>query len=1407
MQIRDGNSRYPENLAERFTLQEDAARKYEPTEERTLVLNFAEHWNRPAESKTFKRFSPFKNSLTEQFGHISFEITKTRELVTFIWSSLYRLRKKTERTVYMSHPSFYKTHAAFDEMHEVNMDNVAIRIPLAKNDLILMGDLRTYEDRKLRRKEYIVKGISILANAPHIGEKRVDTALISRVINTSIPGFYTARSDLAEGVPVEVYKGSVITGTLESDLNCLYTVSDPESVVTYLNEWKDFQAVQIQSVKENEKIGFTVECPEFITAYPLPKHVKAEKGDLILSTPDANWSRRTYRNIQPRLLAKITHRVDRRTFLGDRTYLSKFNSLAETGVKIVDPFEVLSKKKGSADAQNVRMSRMGDERLAPASVTGMPDQELIAPLRQKRDNAISEIKADIRTRSAELAERMTAEYMASEEVKAFLDSYTEGLADSIAAESEAEFGDASEGHIAEIASRHRKEKEQEVLTLKKAENSKSARSGFSKEKADRIRAVNEEYDRALMELPADSDECELTVYFEIPVRSGDSVTDEAARRTEFFRTDKHYKMVCDQTGTQTNLVRLTDALESLMRGEVANPYLASYLFPAKDRPHGTPIPIGHFFGNRFNETQKKAVEDAVNSDGLYLIQGPPGTGKTQVIAEITVQEVLRGRKVLITSQNNKAINNAFERLYRNAMVRPIRLMSEGNDSEYDIDRIVPTFYRNLSGSLRNQLDNYGRPDFQKTVGERFAEVKEIFSQYTEYREAAEESIEEIEYDEDDLRAIKQKLEDIIHDREENESRRELLRKQISTLDSFEMTAYAGDAEEIKNLFRPFVFLPSRDGSNAELERRLFGRYGYCARLMNFDEEQLADQMDLMENNRDYVSTYRRLQRAKDDKSRNELSQKLEEMIRKTGVRPDEFVLMNLFGADMPDSIPDIWDRLGRIRAATEHALNEELSAIPDSQTDEAKADKLRRELEDIEEELEDYRSDENYRKYSETQTLLSEKLQNMYYLLGLDERFSDFDTAYRILEHRVELICAVDEKGRDATRGIFEGVIAYLNKDKVEDIDRDRIARELGRYINVVGITCTADGQTSMTLDGDSFDIDVTTMGIDVVIIDEISKVPFPELLRPILSGKSIIMVGDHKQLPPIYNIQYDRFSDSVSEDLMERERRFRELYTTPVFKSLFEKAPAGSKIMLTKQYRMASQIMNVINRFYDGQLEMGCTDGEKQHRITASGPRGTVISPSNAVVFVNCKGSDTRQEGSTSYENALEAKVVSELVRMLEDGCIYGKDGQPVADCGEEDLLSMGVISPYAAQTRLIRKSTDRFYDSMHREGRRSAFRSKGEERFMVKSVDDFQGDERDVIILSLVRTSRSAFISDFRRINVAMSRARRLLILVGDAESLENEIVALSEEKKVPVYKEIIDEIKAGGGYLESDDILGGE
>lgn len=1406
MQIREGNSRYPENLAERFIIQEDTARRYEPTEDRTVVLNFSEFWNRSAERKESKRFSPFKNSLSEQYSHISYELTKTRELVTFIWSALYRMRTKTERTLYFSHPSFIKSPADRDDVHDINISNVAIRMPLRKQDLVLMGDIRTVHEKTFVRKEYVVKGISLLNSSPHAGETRVDCAVICRVINTSIPGFYTTKGELAEGYPLNVYNRSVIDGELEESLNRSYVVSDPQKVIAYLNDWKTFQTVESMEAEKNEMEGFAIDRPEFFVAYPLSKNRDIPDENVILETPEARWSDMAVGNVRPRLVAKVVHRVDRSTFLRNRNYLADFNRLAMSGVKVSDPLDILSGKKGMKDADR-KLKVLGSERIVPAIAEGLPPAELVQPLLDRKNSDAAEIRTEFRTRITERTEELINGYMRSEEAVSFVDGRMESFAQEIADKVAAEAPEDADARTAELTAEYRNSIEAELRENKRDEMAKAARAELTPLKRKRIEETEKAYDEAVAKLPADSDLCTLTLYFEVPLRPSDSVIDEAAKRNGLF-TGKNYRMVYDQTGEQTNRMRLMDTLNSLMKGEVMNPYLASYLFPSRETAKCQTVKIGHYFGNRFNEEQKRAIEEAINSDGLYLIQGPPGTGKTQVIAEITAQEVLRGRKVLITSQNNKAINNAFDRLYRNALIRPVRLMSEGNESEYDLDRIVNTFYNSVSSSLRKQMGVYDVPGFSEKVSSMFSELEKLHEEWYGLREEVEDIIEEIDYDEEDLRAIRQKLDDIERDSQEKESARKLLSELLENLDRFELTTYGGDANEIKNLFRPYAQISSKNRNEAEsdFENRVFGPYGYCSRLMAMSEEQAAEQADLMETNSEYVQLCKRMYCAKDEKTRSELSDKIRLLVNEKGIRTEEFLMLEIFGADLPPEIPEIRDRLVRIRAKTHDMIARRLEEMPVSETDEARAGKLRNELGDIEEELEDFRSDEKYRRYVESEERFLSLLQEMFFMLNIEERFSEPEEAYRILGHRVDIVCSQDGDMRSLSSRIIGEVADYLVKDGVSGIDRDAIAAELSNYVNVVGITCTADGQTTMTLEGETVDLDVTTMGIDVVIVDEISKVPFPELLRPILSGKSVIMVGDHRQLPPIYNVKYDRGADPNSE-IVKREEKFRELYTTPLFRTLFEQAPEGSKIMLTKQYRMSSQIMNVINRFYGGNLEMGCTDEEKRHRMDIKGPKGTVIGPGNSVVFINCKGSDTRQEGSTSFENALEAKTVSRLVELMEESCHYGKDGRPVEECEGGERLSLGVISPYAAQTRLIRKSTDRFYDRMNKEGRRSAFVTEGEERFMVKSVDDFQGDERDIIILSLVRTGRSAFISDYRRINVAMSRARRLLVLVGDAESLAKEEVTLSEDRKEFVYRDIMDDIRSYGGYLEADDILGGE
>jgi superfamily I DNA and/or RNA helicase len=91
-----------------------------------------------------------------------------------------------------------------------------------------------------------------------------------------------------------------------------------------------------------------------------------------------------------------------------------------------------------------------------------------------------------------------------------------------------------------------------------------------------------------------------------------------------------------------------------------------------------------------------------------------------------------------------------------------------------------------------------------------------------------------------------------------------------------------------------------------------------------------------------------------------------------------------------------------------------------------------------------------------------------------------------------------------------------------------------------------------------------------------------------------------------------------------------------------------------------------------------------------------------------------------------------------------------------------------------------------------------------MVKTVDDFQGDERDIIILSMVR-NRSKFLTDYRRINVAISRARCLLIIVGNKIALEKMKVML-DNKEVPVYRNLIRAIEQKNGVLSERDVIGG-
>ncbi len=246
----------------------------------------------------------------------------------------------------------------------------------------------------------------------------------------------------------------------------------------------------------------------------------------------------------------------------------------------------------------------------------------------------------------------------------------------------------------------------------------------------------------------------------------------------------------------------------------------------------------------------------------------------------------------------------------------------------------------------------------------------------------------------------------------------------------------------------------------------------------------------------------------------------------------------------------------------------------------------------------------------------------------------------------------------------------------------------------------------------------------DLVLIDEAGQQIEPSTLIPALRGKRVVMAGDHRQLPPTVISENDILKRSLFERLME------------------EDSVQGT--MLQIQYRMNEVIMDFPNRLmYAGRL---IADTSVAHRTLAlSKPPGyEALLPEYPVVFLDTLSHPEAEQlapRSTSYENPYEAEQTVVLVKTL-------------LECGV-DIAEIGVITPYLAQVKRIRK----------------ALEAEGIAGIEVKSVDGFQGTEKEVILISLVRSNiaRSiGFVSDSRRLNVAMTRAKSKLIMIGDSRTL---------------------------------------
>lgn len=328
-------------------------------------------------------------------------------------------------------------------------------------------------------------------------------------------------------------------------------------------------------------------------------------------------------------------------------------------------------------------------------------------------------------------------------------------------------------------------------------------------------------------------------------------------------------------------------------------------------------------------------------------------------------------------------------------------------------------------------------------------------------------------------------------------------------------------------------------------------------------------------------------------------------------------------------------------------------------------------------------------------------------------------------------------------------------RDKLQnatEYDLDEIRKLYVRHANVIGTTCVASASKEFMENYPTF---------DVVIIDEVSKATPPELLLPMLKGKKIILVGDHHQLPPLLG------DDTLEETLktmldenpnFEGAQELKNLLRESLFERLFNNLPHTHKQMLALQYRMHEKIMHSITPFYakeENGLQCGLPDSDaaRDHCL-----EGQFVSRDDHLLWIDIPTEkpylEEQVKGGTSRFNEGEIQTIRRILIDLNDAVIAAKEAGRMPQDAQK---SVGVISFYGEQVKKINRLLQQELQLSHLQ-------------FRTGTVDKFQGMEMDVILVSMVRNTPKGgdigFARDYRRLNVALSRARELLLLVGSAD-----------------------------------------
>jgi superfamily I DNA and/or RNA helicase len=366
--------------------------------------------------------------------------------------------------------------------------------------------------------------------------------------------------------------------------------------------------------------------------------------------------------------------------------------------------------------------------------------------------------------------------------------------------------------------------------------------------------------------------------------------------------------------------------------------------------------------------------------------------------------------------------------------------------------------------------------------------------------------------------------------------------------------------------------------------------------------------------------------------------------------------------------------------------------------------------------------------------------------------------AERFLEHTLDIMVE-SHPDREVARGLFDeafGLLGYARKQRKQGRSRERFANarsassdakkllDEARALERKAVAHVIENAQVVCVTLASLDVSALAGAtFDLALVDEATQAIEPLSLLAFLKSTRVVMAGDPFQLPPTV-LSQQASERGLSVSLFER--------------LLAEHGPSVS-LMLAEQYRMHEDIMSFPStQMYGGKLR--AHDSVKGHRLRDILPAPSSELDAPPVLWLDTAGKGFEEEaeaGTDSLYNPGEAELVAARARELLERGLAPRD--------------LAVVAPYRAQASLLREKIDA-------------------PEVEVDTVDAFQGREKEAILVSLTRGNsegKLGFLTDLRRMNVAMTRARRHLFLVGDSSTLSSH----------PFYAQLFDWVQSKGFY----------